>query len=177
MNEVTTPDAYGVMIEPATVKMQRLLPGPIERVWDYLTQSELRRQWLASGEMEMKDGASFELTWRNGDLNDPPSQRPEGFSESHSMQSQITQFDPPRKLAISWGGSGDVVFELEPKGDEVLLTLIHNRLPNRNMLLMVGAGWHMHLNILADRMYGRTPQPFWDGWARLKADYDQRLPA
>jgi uncharacterized protein YndB with AHSA1/START domain len=34
------PEAYGEMIEPTTLKIQRLLPGPIERIWAYLTDSE-----------------------------------------------------------------------------------------------------------------------------------------
>ena len=45
--KLTAPDAYGVLTEPATLKIQRLLPGPIERVWAYLVESDLRRQWLA----------------------------------------------------------------------------------------------------------------------------------
>ena len=59
MNERAILDAHGVLIEPATLKIQRLLPGPIERVWAYLTESELRRKWLAAGEMEMKVGATL----------------------------------------------------------------------------------------------------------------------
>jgi uncharacterized protein YndB with AHSA1/START domain len=51
MTELSTFEAYGVLTEPATLKIQRLLPGPIERVWAYLTDSELRRRWLAAGEM------------------------------------------------------------------------------------------------------------------------------
>src|SRR5208337_1226278 len=65
MNEHTTPDAYGVLTEPATLTIQRVLPGPIERIWAYLTESDRRRQWLAAGEMQMKVGAPFELVWRN----------------------------------------------------------------------------------------------------------------
>jgi len=106
MNELTTLDAYGALIEPATLKIQRLLPGPIERVWAYLTQSDLRRQWLAAGQMEMKVGAPFEFVWRNEELTDPPSQRPPGLSDEHRMQSRIIELDPPRKLAIAWGASG-----------------------------------------------------------------------
>jgi uncharacterized protein YndB with AHSA1/START domain len=41
---IAAPGAYGVVTKPMTVTIQRLLPGPIERVWDFLTQSELRRQ-------------------------------------------------------------------------------------------------------------------------------------
>ena len=177
MNERAIPDAYGVLIEPATLKIQRLLPGPIERVWAYLTESELRRQWLAAGQMEMKVGAAVELVWRNDELTNPPGQRPPGFSDEHRMQSRITELDPPRKLAIAWDGSGDVSFELEPKGDEVLLTVIHRRLPSRATLLGVGAGWHMHLDVLVARATRKEPEPFWDGLSRLRKEYDRRMPA
>lgn len=54
MTEIVTLDSYGTLIEPATLKIQRVLPGPIERIWAYLTENDLRRQWLAAGEMEMK---------------------------------------------------------------------------------------------------------------------------
>ena len=123
MNELATLDAYGVLTEPATLKIQRLLPGPIERVWAYLTESELRRQWLAAGQMEMKVGAPFELVWRNDELTNPSGRRPPRFGDEHRMQSRITELDPPRKLAITWNGSGDVSFELVPKGNEVLLKI------------------------------------------------------
>jgi len=177
MTEPATPDGYGVVSEPATLTIQRLLPGPIERIWDYLTKGELRRRWLAAGEMEMKVGAPFELVWRNDELTDPPGQRPPGFSEEHRMQSRITELDPPRKLAFTWRGSGDVSFELEPKGDKVLLTVIHRRLPDRAMLLGVGAGWHTHLDVLVARAAGMEPAPFWDGMVRLRKEYDRRLPS
>ena len=98
MNSTTRPDAYGELIEPTTLRIQRLLPGPIERIWAYLTDSELRRKWMAAGDMEMKAGAPFELVWRNDEFNDPPGERPAGFADEHRMQSRITEFDPPRKL-------------------------------------------------------------------------------
>jgi uncharacterized protein YndB with AHSA1/START domain len=177
MNQLATPDAYGTLSEPATLTIQRLLPGPIERIWGYLTDSKLRWQWLAAGQMEMKAGAPFELIWRNNELTNPPGKRPPGFGEEHRMQSRITELDPPRKLAFTWGNSGDVSFELEPKGNKVLLTVIHRRLPDRATLLMVGAGWHMHLDVLVARATGTEPEPFWDGWSRLKNEYDRRLPA
>jgi uncharacterized protein YndB with AHSA1/START domain len=177
MNELATLTAYGVVTEPGTVKLERLLPGPIERVWAYLTESDLRRQWLAAGEMPMKVDAPFEMVWRNDELTDPPGKRPEGFAEEQRMQSRITAIDPPRRLAISWGDIGDVSFDLQPKGNDVLLTVIHRRLPDRAAILMFGAGWHMHLDILVARATGNEPEPFWDGWLRLRAEYDRRMPA
>jgi uncharacterized protein YndB with AHSA1/START domain len=175
--EFASPDPYGALTEPTTVEIQRLLPGPIERIWAYLTESELRRQWLAAGQMDLKVGALFEFVWRNDELTDPPGQRPPGFSDEHRMQSRITELDPPRKLAITWQGSGDVSFELEPMGNKVLLTVTHHRLPDRPTLLKVSAGWHMHLDILVARATGKEPAPFWDGWSRLQEEYDRRLPA
>ncbi|GGJ37971.1 SRPBCC family protein [Neoroseomonas lacus] len=177
MNDLAPRDAYGVLTEPATLTIQRRLPGPVERVWAYLTESDLRRQWLAEGEMELKLGASFELVWHNDALTTPPGTRPEGFGTEHRMRSTITALDPPRLLSITWGSSGGVTFELEPRGSDVLLTVTHHRLPDRNMMLMVGAGWHMHLDVLVARATGRETEPFWDGWVRLKQEYDRRLPA
>ena len=116
MTDAATVDPYGLLTEPATLKIQRLLPGPVERIWVYLTESDMRRKWLASGFMEMKVGAPFELVWRNDELTDPPGQRPEGFGEEHRMQSRITELDPPRKISFTWQNSGDVTFELEPQG-------------------------------------------------------------
>lgn len=176
MNERATLDEFGVLTEPDTLKIQRLLPGPIERVWAFLTESDLRQKWLAAGHMEMKVGAPVELVWRNDELTNPPGQRPAGFSGERRMQSRITELDPPHKLAIAWENSGDVSFELEPKGSEVLLTVIHRRLPNRDNLLGVGAGWHAHLDLLVARASGKEPTPFWDGWSRLRQEYDTRLP-
>lgn len=171
-------DAYGVITEPATLTIQRLLPGPIDRVWSYLTDSDLRRQWLASGDMEMRVGAPFELVWRNNELSDPPGKRPDGFGDEHRMQSEITECDPPHKLSFTWGSTGGVTFALEPRGSRVLLTVIHHRLPSRDVMIMVGPGWHAHLDVLVARMTGATnAEPFWDLWSRLKKDYEQRLPA
>ncbi|MEU7678310.1 hypothetical protein AB0C42_26245, partial [Micromonospora taraxaci] len=51
---------YGMIIEPGTLRIQRLLPGPIERVWAYLTESDKRATWLASGAMKLENGAPLE---------------------------------------------------------------------------------------------------------------------
>ena len=177
MNEHASPDAYGALSEPATLTIQRMLPGPIERVWSYLIDSDLRRKWLAAGEMEMKVGAPFELVWRNSELTDPPGKRPEGFGEEHRMESRITELDPPRKLAFTWGkGSGDVSFELEPRAGKVLLTVVHRRLPDRGMMVGVSTGWHAHLDMLAARLAGEESEPFWDRFNRLRTEYNRRIP-
>lgn len=177
MTDKTAPDAYGQLIEPTTLLIQRMLPGPIERVWTFLTESDLRRRWLASGDMELRIGAPFTLTWQNDHLTDPPGNRPEGFGKEHSMETLITVCNPPHELAFTWGG-GDVSIALEEKGAKVLLTLTHRRIVERSSRVMIGAGWHAHLDILACRVSSIEPAtPFWDGWQLLRQEYDQRLPA
>jgi uncharacterized protein YndB with AHSA1/START domain len=168
---------YGELTNPTTLRMQRLLPGPIERVWSYLTDSDLRQQWLAAGAMSLVPGAHFELVWRNDELSASASERPAGFPEESRATCQVTEVVPLRLLCFSWPGVGDVRFELEPLGDQVVLTVMHQRLPNRDMSVLVGAGWHMHCDILAARLAEQTPESFWHGWSRLRQDYERKIPA
>jgi uncharacterized protein YndB with AHSA1/START domain len=177
MTQLAALDRHGALTEPATLTIQRLLPGPIEQVWAYLIDGDLRRQWFAAGAMDATLGAQVELVWRNDELTDPPGTRAEGPSGEHRMMVRVTEVDPPRHLAITWGESGVVSFDLEAQDDEVLLTLVHRRLPERPVRLSVASGWHAHLDILEAKMRGKRPEPFWDSVTRLKADYDHRLPA
>src|ERR1700742_110866 len=110
--------------------------------------------------MELKVGAPFELVWRHDELSNTPGPRPAGVPDEHRMQSRIVALDPPRTLVIAWKNTGDVAFELEPRGDKVLLTVIHRRFPDRASLLSHSAGWHAHLDLLVARATGQQPTPF-----------------
>lgn len=176
MSVPTASEDYGVLKDERTLEIRRRLPGPIERVWDYLADSDKRQRWLASGDMKGGMGAEFVLTWRNDELTDPPGSRPEGFSEGSTMASRVVEFDPPHRLTFTWGESGTVTIQLSEAGEGVLLTLIHRGLAERSTRVMVGAGWHIHLDILAARLSGADPEPFWDGWVRLRSDYEARVP-
>lgn len=93
------------------------------------------------------------------------------------MEGRITDLDMHRKLAITWGETGGVSFELEPMGNQVMLTITHHRVPDQATLLSVSSGWHAHLDILVARLEGSDPEPFWDNVAKLKKEYGQRLSA
>lgn len=176
-----TSDEYGVVTEPRTVRLQRVLPGPIERVWAYLTESEKRGRWLASGDMEPRDGGRVQLTFHNSKLSAHEEPTPERFKkyEGSGFEARILRFDPPRLLSYTWGGKEDseVTFELTPQGEDVLLVLTHRSLPNREGMLSVSSGWHSHLAILSDLLNDREPRPFWSTVERLRAEYEQRIPA
>ncbi len=175
MNAALAEDDFGVLTEPATLTLQRVLPGPIERVWSYLTDSNLRGQWLATGAMELRAGARVNLTWRNDELTDPPGNRPDGMPAEHSMTCEVLECRAPNLLRISWGSTGGVTFDLQEQYEDVLLTLTHHRVLDQTVLLNVSAGWHAHLALLSAKMRGEAPAPHWDTWVRLKTEYAQRL--
>ncbi|MEB2842993.1 ATPase [Rhizobiales bacterium RZME27] len=176
MNDMTVLETYGRVTALLEITIQRKLPGPIERIWDYLTDSELRSQWLASGIMPADPGSVFELVWRNDELTEDAEARPEGFPEEQRMTSEIVAFEAPHRLAFTWPPRGEVSIELKTIGSDVLLTLVHKRISDRKNMTMVGAGWHMHLDILAAKASGQKPGAFWQGWLRLRDEYDRLIP-
>lgn len=175
MTMTTTAHDYGVVREDATLTLERLLPGPIERIWSYLVDGDLRRQWLAAGAMEEKVGAAVELVWRNDELTDPPGTRPETMGEEHRMTCEVFECDAPHRLAISWGSTGGVTFTLQEQGSEVLLTITHHRVTDPTVLLNVSAGWHAHVDVLEAKLRGTDATPHWDNFVRLRAEYAARL--
>lgn len=171
-------DEHGVLTAPDTVRIERLLPGPIERLWAYLTESDKRARWLAAGEMALREGAPVELVFRNDDLtpgDDPAPPKYRSVATEHRNHGHITACEPPHLLAHTWGDGSEVRFELTPQGRQVLLVVTHTRLSGQDSILSVSAGWHAHLDILRARLEGREPAGFWSTHTRLEAEYAARL--
>ena len=180
-------DDHGVVTASGTLRFERLLPGPIERVWAYLTESEKRGKWLASGPMELKAGGEAELRFDHASLSPIKEPVPERYKEKAggvARQIRVIECDPPRRLVLNWPGAikeggpkhdSEVTFELEPKGDKVRLRLTHRRLTDRAQLLGFAGGWDTHLAILADNLEGRVPRPFWSTHEKLNREYEERL--
>jgi uncharacterized protein YndB with AHSA1/START domain len=174
---------YGVVTEPGTLRLERTLPGPIERVWSYLTESDKRAQWLAGGAFDLRQGGRVELTFHNSDLSPNREPTPERFKEYDraTFEGRITRCEPPRLLAYtwaeSWGSPSEVTFELTPRGRDVHLVLTHRRLVTREALVNVAGGWHTHLGILIDVLDGREPPGFWSTHAKIEAEYERRIAA
>ena len=173
--------SYAVPLSADTVRIERTLPGPIDRVWQYLVDSDLRAQWLAAGEIEPSVGGRVEHVWHNNALtrnDDPAPPKYAKIAEEARMQGRVTEFDPPRVLAYRWGEdantSSESRFELTPQGDQVHLVLTHRRLSAEQMT-SVAAGWHTHLDILRARLDDREPEGFWRQHTRLEHEYTQRL--
>ena len=107
---MSTLHADGEIIDRQTVRFERLLPGPIERVWAYLTESEKRRKWLASGDMDLRVGGRAALRFNHSELTPHQEVTPEKYREydgSTVVYWEITRCEPPRLLAARWGENAE----------------------------------------------------------------------
>jgi uncharacterized protein YndB with AHSA1/START domain len=171
---------FGVVTSTRTVRLERVLQGPIERVWAYLTESDKRGTWLAAGPMELHVGGRVGLSFRNSELTSHAETPPEKYRKHEGcveVRGRVTRCEAPRLLSYTWRDDSEVTFELSPQDDKVVLVLTHRRLPDRATMVSVASGWHTHVGILVDRMSEREPQPFWSTYVRLEAEYERRLPA
>lgn len=170
---------FGVVTEARTIRMERLLPGPIERVWDYLTDSTKRGKWFATGKMELRPGGKVEFFFNHADLSaeKTPPEKHKDKACGVSMRGIITACEPPHLLSFKFGDHGEVTFDLTPKGSDVLLVLTHRDLADRKMMVGVSSGWHSHLAILTDVLKGDEPRPFWTTVTKMEAEYEKRIPA
>jgi uncharacterized protein YndB with AHSA1/START domain len=129
----------------AMVRFERRLPGPIERVWEFLSDPARLPAWFGNGTIEPRAGGAVCLM------------------DGH-VRGVVTQWDPPYKLAYTWNvfNPGEdksgypesyLTITLEPHGDDVLLTLIHlpvlERFEKQNAM-----GWHTYLDMLEAAVRG-----------------------
>jgi len=172
-----------------TVQFVRILPGPIERIWEFLWDGKKRGEWFASGDMPTKPGESFEMFFKHSTLSPNQAPPPEKFIEmdktGHHSRNVLLAYEPPHRLVFSFGpdaqADSEVEFLLTQEGDpadnKVRFTLNHRKIPDRNFAVMVSGGWHSHLAILQDKAEGKVPPAFWDVWRQTENVYDTRYPA
>jgi len=164
-------DVRSTLIKPSTIRLERVLPGPIERVWAYLTESKKRATWLAAGEFDLRMGGRIELIFDNDKLSDDV---PHGGGV-RKFEGKITRLEPLRALGYSWNWDGkdsEVLYELTPKGKDVLLTIQHRLPDDRGLVCAVGGGWATHAGILADQLNGVKPRPFWSTHDKLMKEFE-----
>jgi uncharacterized protein YndB with AHSA1/START domain len=143
-------DVSGQFMRQPAVRFERILPGPIEHVWEFLTKTERLPGWFGHGRIEPHVGGAVNLL------------------DGH-IRGVVTQWKPPRLLVYTWNvlSPGDeesrypesyVKFELEPRGSDVLLTLTHlpvlERFEKQNAM-----GWHTFLDMVDAAARGEVPAP------------------
>lgn len=179
MKSMTDNDALGALIAPDTLRIERILPGPADRVWSYLVEGEKRRKWLAGGEVDDRVGGQVELKFRHSDFTSdtPPERFADINKNGFTSQCRITEYDPPRLLAFTWPGDSEseVQFELFEEGSKVRLVLTHKRLVDAGQMLNVASGWHAHLEVLRNELAGEGEDRFWTRVVELQEIYRERL--
>ncbi|HEX6118421.1 MAG TPA: SRPBCC domain-containing protein [Dongiaceae bacterium] len=167
----------GTLLDLHTVEFKRLLPGPIGLAWDYLTKPELLKTWFADVTLEPRAGGAVHVSFDKDTCGDC----------SAGVHGVVREFRPPYAIAFTWvqmraqpGGSlqerdaGEVRFELAARGDKVLLTLLHSRLP-ADELISHSAGWHAYLQNLDSLMAARGRIDFMDVARRVRPGYETQL--
>ena len=173
---------YGELLDESTVRFERVLPGPIERVWTYLTESEKRARWLCGGDVETRNGGHVDMHFHNvslsGDNDIPRPEKYKEMSEKISFEGKVLRCEPPHLLEHTWefGDESSVVcYELAEQGENVKLILTHRRLESKDTVLSVSGGWHTHLNLLVDVLAGSPLRPFYKMQLQYESDYSKRL--
>jgi len=172
-----TNDQLGEFNGPAEVRLVRTLPGPIERIWDYLTDDEKRARWFAGGTMEPRKGGKLELFFHHKNIAPdeiPPEPMKHVQDPGFKMPGTVLRWEPPRVLSYTFDDDSDVTFELTPQGRDVVLVLTHrSRGEDIPFLNGYASGWHTHLAQLIALIEGGARPPFWPMHLRLKAEYEK----
>ena len=173
---------YGELLDESTVRFERVLPGPIGRVWSYLTENDKRAKWLCGGDVETANDGHVDMHFHNVSLScegDIP--RPEKYKdmpEKMSFEGKVTRCEPPHVLEHTWEfdkESSVVCYELTEQGDKVKLLLTHRLLESTDTVLSVSGGWHSHLKVLVDVLDGNEPRPFYKMQLQYESEYGERL--
>ncbi len=101
--------SYATIDERPTLSFERRLSHPVERVWRAIAEPDELEHWFPSKVVVDELSAGAEISFEFEDMPlDAPS----------TMTGRVTDFDPPRLLAFTWG-EDHLRFELEPvDGDE-----------------------------------------------------------
>ncbi|MCB2113520.1 MAG: SRPBCC family protein [Parvularculaceae bacterium] len=171
---------YGERINENTVRFERLLPGPIERVWDYIVDPEKRKRWFCAGDFDLRPGGKAEFHFDHRRLTD--EKPPKDFAQyggENSLEGTVIEADAPHLLVFDWpdptGADTRVTIELEPAGDRVRLTLTHENLCSRDALIQTSSGWHGHLDLLDAVLTTISVPGFWSVFEKLLGDYAKRF--
>jgi uncharacterized protein YndB with AHSA1/START domain len=146
------------------IRLERLLDAPIETVWRYLTEAELRQQWFMGG-TDAAGVGEFDLLVDHDKLSTDKVPYPESFEcfKGAVWSEKVIRFEPPRLLETTFQGgkNGIVTYELQPEGNRTRLVLTHSKIESPSGFQDFGGGWNSHLTVLEEKLAGRSVRNFW----------------
>ena len=147
------------------LRFERRLAHPVDVVWRAITEPGELAHWFPSAvTIDLRVGGAMRFEFEGHDMP--------------AMTGEVTELDPPRRLAFLWGDEL-LRFELEPAdgGAATLLRFTHE-LSERDTAARNAAGWHVCLDRLAghldggdDAAPGAEPTP---EWSALYDEYQAR---
>jgi uncharacterized protein YndB with AHSA1/START domain len=151
-------------LAPDTIRLERMLDAPIDTVWRYLTEGELRSQWFAGG-TDAVEGGDLDLVFDHDSLSADDVPYPADYAKSKGAVSheKVVRFEPKRVLAYTFGEgrNGVATFELFPDDDRTRLVLTHSGIQSPTGGQDFGSGWNSHLIVLQEKLAGRSVRDFW----------------
>ncbi len=139
----------GEIIAESAVRFERVLPGPVEKVWAFLTETSRLPEWHGEGVIEPHEGGSVSLMGGH-------------------IRGVVTAWRPHRLLAYTWNvfDAGEDVsrhpisyleFALQAEGAMVKLTLTHRPIPEV-FQKQTAMGWHTMLDLIEAGLRGEFPK-------------------
>jgi uncharacterized protein YndB with AHSA1/START domain len=164
MVEAAQIQAPVVRTAPDTIQLERTLDAPVDKVWRYLTEADLRREWFMGG-TDARPESEFELLVDHDNLSDDEVPYPESYAASKgaTWTEKVIRFEPPRLLTTTFQGgkNGTVTYELFAEGDRTRLVLTHSGITSDTGAQDFGSGWNSHLAVLQEKLAGRSVPNFW----------------
>ena len=123
------------------VRFVRRYPHPAQRVWAAVSEPAGLRHWFPSSvELEPRTGGRIAF---HDDPNLP------------ATAGTVLAYDPPRRLAFTWGGD-ELHLTVEPDGDAACTLTLLNVLEARDAAASNAAGWAVCLAELEKHLRGDT---------------------
>lgn len=138
----------GEIIAESAVRFERLLSGPMERAWEFLTDTTRLSEWYGEGHIEQREGGAVTLMGGH-------------------IRGVVTIWQPMRALGYTWNvlAPGETVsawpvsyveFVLAEDKD-IKLTLTHRPIPQA-MQKQTAMGWHTFLDLAEAGLRGQFPR-------------------
>jgi uncharacterized protein YndB with AHSA1/START domain len=134
------------------LEMERLIPAPPERVFEYWTEPELVAKWFGPGDFDVP---SSDLDLRPGGKWRTTIRSPEG--KLRTVSGVYNTIEPPRRLVFTWAWDDDdgvrghetqVTVTLEPTPGGTRLRLVQEDFQNREVRDRHNGGWASSLSKL-----------------------------
>jgi len=147
-------------------RLERTLAHDQQTVWDMLTDPAKFVDWLAPGEIELKQGGRAQLNFVDSGI---------------VIDSTVSAFDPPRLLEYSWSSPGEplrpIRYELEELADGGTKLTLTIGSPADEDVARSCAGWEAHLMMLLAAIEGVPIKFPFERFQSTREGYNQLVSA